>query len=64
MNSVYSRRIAVSQPACIVSLHDGIVHRARVGDDELRAGRRALDGDASEQDLRDAVARRAAPAQA
>ncbi len=55
MNSVYSRRIEVSQPACTVTLHDGIVHRARAGDDELRSGRRALDGDAAEQDLRDAV---------
>ena len=34
---------------------DGIVHRARAGDDELRSGGRALDGDAAEQDLRDAV---------
>ena len=34
---------------------DGIVYRPRAGDDELRSGGRALDGEAAEQDLRDAV---------
>ena len=55
MNSVYSRRIEVSQPACIVTLTTGSFTGRGLVMTSCGPDGRAFDGDAAEQDLRDTV---------
>ena len=55
MNNVYSRCIEVSQPACTVTLTTGSCTGRGLVMTSCAPARRALDGDAAEQDLRDTV---------
>ncbi len=56
---IHEQRVFTLERALAAGLYrdsdDRVAHRARAADDELHHGRGALDGDAPEQDLRDAV---------